>query len=332
MKQVSKGVAPILAVLVVFAIFLITQGVNPIEIYTSMITSSLTNSYGIGEVIIKSTPLILVAVATSISAKAGLVNVGGEGQLVIGALFATYTAVFFVGDMPSIIGLLCMALAGMLGGLCWSGIAAILRVKANMNETITTVIMNYIAYLVVSVAVYGKLKDPDAFSYPMSPKIADSLKLPTITGKVSIGIMIALVVAVGAWYVLKKTSIGYQLRVIGGNTQAAIHAGYKVKKVQFCAMLVSGAIAGLAGMIEISAVEGRLRTTTGTNYGYYGFLAAWMAWNNPLAAIITSLVIGFLSVAGNVLEINSGLPSASTQILMAMVLLAILWKGKGEKK
>ena len=97
-------------------------------------------------------------------------------------------------------------------------------------------------------------------------------------------------------------------------------------------MLVSGAISGLAGMIEISGVEGRIRTTTGTNYGYLGFLAAWMAWNNPIAAIFTAFVIGMLSVSGNILEISSGLPSSSTQILMAVVLLAILWKGKGKNK
>lgn len=331
MKKIMKAIAPVAVMIIAFGVFLMTQGVNPLEIYWNMITSTLTSSYGIGEVILKATPFILVAVATSISAKAGLVNVGGEGQLMIGALFATYAAVFWLDDMPGIIGIPLMAFAGMLGGMVWSGIAALLKVKANMNETITTVIMNYIAVNVISLAVYGPLKDPEAFSWPMSPKIAASLELPAIWGKVNIGILLAVFIAVGAWAVLRYTEIGFRLRVIGGNAKAAESAGFAVKKIQLTAMLVSGAVAGLAGMIEIAGVEGRLRTTTGENYGYLGFLAAWMAWNNPLAAILTALIIGFLSVSGNVLEFSSGLPSSATQILMAVVLIAILWRGKEKK-
>lgn len=331
MKKLIKAIAPVAAVIIVFGVFLMTQGVNPMEIYLNMITSTLTSSYGIGEIILKATPFILVAVATSISAKAGLVNVGGEGQLMIGALFATWASVFWLGDMPGIFGILLMALAGMLGGVIWSGIAALLRVKANMNETITTVIMNYIAVNVISIAVYGPLKDPEAFSWPMSPKISASLELPTIWGKVNIGILIAVLIAAGTWAVIRYTEIGFKLRVIGGNIRAAENAGLSVKRIQLIAMSISGAIAGLAGMIEIAGVEGRLRTSTGENYGYLGFLAAWMAWNNPLAAIVTALIIGFLSVSGNVLEFSSGLPSSATQILMAMVLIAILWRGKEKK-
>lgn len=332
MRKCIKTITPIIAVILLFGAFLLTQNVNPLEIYSNMITSTLTTSYGIGEVILKSTPFILVAVGTSISAKAGLVNVGGEGQLIIGALFSTWAAVFWLGNLPGIIGIPLMALAGMLGGMAWSGIASILKVKANMNETITTVIMNYIAVNVVSIAVYGELKDPDAFSWPMSPKISDNLELPVITGSINIGFLIAVAVAVGAWLIIRYTEIGFKLRVIGGNAQAAEGAGFPVKKIQFIAMLVSGAIAGLAGMIEIAGVEGRLRTTTGADYGYLGFLAAWMAWNNPLAAIITALLIGFLSVSGSILEFSSGLPSSATQILMALVLISILWKGKEKKK
>ncbi len=331
MKKILRTIAPVLAMLVLFGAFLLTQGVNPLETYWNMITSTLTSSYGIGEVILKATPFVLVAVATSISAKAGLVNVGGEGQLMIGALFSTWAAVFWLGGLPAILGLPLMAIAGMLGGMVWSGIAALLKVKANMNETITTVIMNYIATNVVSIAVYGKLKDPEAFSWPMSPKVSASLELPVLFGKVNIGFIIALLAAVGAWAVIRYTKTGFWMRVIGGNAKAAESAGIAVKRIQLLAMLASGAIAGLAGMIEIAGVEGRLRTTTGKNYGYLGFLAAWMAWNNPLAAIITALIIGFLSVSGSVLEFSSGLPSSATQILMAMVLIAILWKGKEKK-
>ncbi len=318
--------------LIVYAIFLVSQNHNPIEIYYNMISQTLGNSYGIGEVIIRSAPLVLLAVATCITSKAGLVNVGGEGQFAMGALFATSSAIFLLEDVPNIIGITLMALSGIVGGMLWAFIAAGLKVKANMNETIVTVIMNYIAYFTVSYFVYGALKDPDSFNWPMSPKISEQLELPSIINSISVAIVIAIVIALSVWIILKKSKWGYMLRVIGANPIAALHAGYSVSRTQVIAFVISGGIAGLAGMLEIAGVEERLRTNTGVNFGYLGFLAAWMAWNNPLAAIFTAFIIGLINISGNVLEISSGLPSSSVEILMAIILLSILWKGKGGKK
>ena len=316
----------------VFGIFLQTQGVNAIETYGSMIVSTLGTSYGIGEVVIKSTPLVLIAVATAVSAKAGLVNVGGEGQFAIGALAAAAAGMLFLQDAPGAIGIPLMALAGIAGGMLWSGFAGVLKVKANMNETITTLILNYIAIQVVSFFVYGPLKYPNSFNWPQTAQISPQLQLPRLGGgKVSIAVFFALGSAVIIWLALKKTKWGYKLRVIGGNPIAAAQAGYHVAKNQLIAMLVSGGLAGFAGMLEICGVEFQMRQTTGTNYGYLGFLAAWMAWNNPLLGIVTAFIIGFLSVAGNTMEITSGLPSSSIRILMSIVLLAILWKGRRKK-
>ena len=327
-----KWVAVILAPIIIFAIFLLCQGVDPIETYINMITSTFTNTYGISEVIIKSAPFVMIAAATCLTSKAGLVNVGGEGQFAMGALASTAVAILLVPNAPGVVGIPLMVLAGIIGGMVWSGIAGVLKIKANMNETITTVILNYIAYQLVSYIVYGPLKDPDSFNWPQTAEISQSFVLPSIGGIVSIGIIVALVLSVAVWFVVKKTKWGYKLRVIGSNPVAAIHAGYNVCRTQLIAMLISGGMAGLAGMLEIAGVEMRLRQTTGVNYGYLGFLAAWMAWNNPLAGIITAFIIGFLSVSGNVLEFSSGLPSSSVRILMSIVLLAILWKGRSKRK
>lgn len=322
----------ILVPIVAFGIFLQIQGVSAIETYGAMVSSTLGTSYGIGEVIVKSTPLVLIAVATAVSAKAGLVNVGGEGQFAVGALASAAAGMLFLQDVPGIIGIPVMALAGIAGGMVWSGLAGVLKVKANMNETITTLILNYIAIQVVSFFVYGPLKDPDSFNWPQTAQISQQLQLPRIGGsKVSIAIFFAIGLAVIIWLVLKKTQWGYKLRVIGGNPIAAAQAGYHVAKNQLIAMVVSGGLAGFAGMLEICGVEFQMRQTTGTNYGYLGFLAAWMAWNNPLLGIATAFIIGFLSVAGNTMEITSGLPSSSIRILLSIVLLAILWKGRRKK-
>jgi simple sugar transport system permease protein len=299
--------------------------------YKNMIDSTIFSSYGFGEVIIKAAPFILIAVATSFSAKAGLINVGGEGQFAMGALFSTFTAVFLLKDFPPIPGIILMALVGILGGMVWGVIAGLFKVIAGMNETITTLIMNYISYQIVNFFIYGILKDPESFNWPMSAKIASNLRLPHFgNSRVSIAIVISLLIAFAIWFILAKTKWGYKLRVIGGNTKAALHAGFNVGRNQLMVMALSGGLCGLAGMMEIAGVEERLRSTTGVNYGYLGFLAAWMAWNNPLLAILTSLVIAFLSIAGNTLEITTGLPSSAVRILMALVLLAILWKGKGK--
>ena len=330
-KNAGKLLAVLAAAALLFAAFLLANGADPLAIYSNMISSTLFTPYGIGEVLIKSTPLILIAVGTCISAKAGLINVGGEGQFAIGALFSTAAGLSIGDSLPSFMGIVVMMLAGVFGGAIWSGVAGILKIRANMNETLTTLIMNYIAYQIVSYFVFNDLKDPDSFNWPQTAKIAHSLRLPRIAGKINLGILIALAAAVIVWLLVRKTKWGYSLRIVGGNANAALHAGINVEMVQIVAMLLSGALAGLAGAIEIAGVEERLRQTTGVNYGYLGFLAAWMAWNDPAVAVLTAAVIGFLSVSGNVLEISSGLPSSAISILMAIVLFAILWKGKGRK-
>lgn len=329
-KESAVTFVYLLFAFLIFGLFLSINGTNPLLIYENMFGSTISDSYGLGQVIVKTSPLLMIAVATCISAKAGLVNVGGEGQFVLGAMFSTMAAVFLVPNASGFIGKIVMAAFGMLGGAIWSGIAGVMKVKAGMNETLTTVIMNYIAFDIVAYFVYGTLKDPESFNWPQSPKISRQLELLEIAPGVSVAIIVALLTAVITWYVIKKSAKGFTLRVIGGNTAAAKHAGIDVDRIQIQAMLISGALSGFAGMLEIAGVEGRLRTTTGTNYGYFGFLAAWMAWNNPLLAILTAFVIGFLSVAGGVLEISSGLPSSCTKILMAIILLAILWKGKSK--
>jgi len=322
----------IFAAFVLFGAFLMMQGANPLDVYRNMFQSTLTDQIGISKLILKSVPFILLAVATCISTRAGLVNVGVEGQLMIGMLFTITASNFVLGDMPKFVALLLLAVFGMAGGALYGGIAGFFRVKANMNETITTVVMNYISYYIVSMAVYGFLKDPEGFNWPMSEQISDNFTLPILFGTVNIGIIIAIFVVALAWLLLNKTKTGFKMKVVCGNANAAVHAGISVNKVRFGAMLATGAIAGLAGMIEICGVEGRLRTTTGQNYGYLGFLAAWMAWNNPVLSVVTAVIIGFLTVSGNVLEFKNNLPSSCTQILMSLVLLAIMWKGKGGKE
>ncbi|GAB7387123.1 ABC transporter permease [Bacillaceae bacterium] len=325
--NLNKSVILLVPVLI-FTLFLLLVGVDPVAIYTAMFQSTFGDLYGFGEVIIKTTPFVLTALATALPARVGLINVGAEGQLAIGALFTTWIGVFYLKDLPGIVGIPILFFAGAMGGALWSAVATFLKVKGGMNETITTLLMNYIAFFIVGHFVHGILKDPESFNWPFSPQLSDALRLPTLPGtRIHFGILLAIGIAILVWLITTRTRLGFRLRVVGGNPVAARQAGLNVGKVQLWTMIAAGAIAGIAGMIEITGIEGRLRPTTGVNYGYLGFLAAWMAWNHKLWLILTSFIIGAISVAGNAMEINSGLPSSSVQILMALVLLAILALG-----
>jgi ABC-type uncharacterized transport system permease subunit len=336
LRQAGPGLqwtAAILGPLLAFALFLLISGANPIELYGTMVGSVFGDWYGLGEVVIKSTPFMLTALAAALPAKAGMINVGGEGQLALGALVATWSAVYLLSDLPGPLGLPMMALFGALGGAMWAAIAGLLKTKGNMNETITTLLMNYVAYFTIGFFCQGILKDPASFNWPFSPPVAEQLRLPTfsITSRAHIGIFIAIAAALLVWFVIYRTRLGFRIRVVGGNAVAARQAGIDVKAIQFGVLVAAGAIAGLAGMIEIAGIEERLRPTTGMNYGYLGFLASWMAWNHPLRLVATAFVIGMISVAGNSMEMNSGLPASSVQILMALVLFALLIMGRRGK-
>jgi ABC-type uncharacterized transport system permease subunit len=332
MRRFWIGLAFVLSPFVLFALFLLSQGANPLESYQAMLRSAFGDWYGIGEVAIKSTPFLLTALAVAIPARAGLINVGGEGQLMIGALLTTWVGVFYLQGAPAWFGVPVLILMGALGGAIWGIVPALLRQYARMNETITTLLLNYVAFFTVGYFVHGPLKDPESFNWPFSPKLDEALRLPTFgSTRVHIGFLIAIVAAVVVWFVIFRTRIGFRLRVMGGNAIAALQAGIKVNRMQLLAMVFGGAVAGIAGMIEIAGIEGHLRPMTGFGYGYIGFLAAWMAWNHPLWTIGTAFLLGAISVAGNALEMTSGLPSSSVSILMAFILLTVLAVGRGSK-
>jgi ABC-type uncharacterized transport system permease subunit len=319
----------LLVPILLFGLFLWWQGANPVEAYQAMLRSIFSDWYGFGEVLIKTTPFLLTALAVVIPARAGLINVGGEGQLLIGALFTTWIGVTVLKEAPSIIGIPLLILAGAIGGAVWGLIPAILRQYGKMNETITTLLLNYVAFFAVGYLINGPLKDPEAFNWPFSPKLEDALRLPTFgSTRLHIGFIIALVLAFVVWFLLFKTRVGFRLRVIGGNAVAALQAGIKVNRMQVLAMLFGGALAGIAGMIEIAGIEGHLRPMTGFGFGYIGFLAAWIAWNHPLWAVVTAFLLGAISVAGNAMEMTSGLPSSSVSILMGLILLTVLAIGR----
>lgn len=308
----------------VFAVLLVLLGKNPISTYAAIYQGTLGDSYGWGEIIVKMIPFMLCALAAAIPARVGMVNVGAEGQLYLGAWAATWVALNF-GAIPGPLLIPMLILAGCLGGAVWAGVVAVMRTRAGLNETISSLLLNYVAILVIDYFVHGPWKDRSGMNWPYTAEFSEHARLLTFgTTRISIGIFLALAAVALYYWLMNHTRWGYQMRVVGGNPEAARRSGLPINRYIIVALLIGGAMAGLYGMIEVSAIQGRLRGGIGQGYGYIGFLVAWLAGHAPLRIVLMAALLGLLSVGGDVLQIRAGLPSSSTNILMALILFFVL--------
>jgi simple sugar transport system permease protein len=327
LKGAGRILAAYLAALVIFGAFVSLRHINPLSMYHSIWSSTITNRYGFGQVLVKSAPFILAALAVTVPARAGLINIGGEGQLVIGATAAGGVALALGTKVTGAPALLLMALAGMAAGALWAGLAAVLKLVGNVSEAISTLLLNFVAADVLAYLVYGRWKDKSGNGQPASKPIPKHDYLPTIQIlRAHAGIIVALVAVVAVAWALTRTKWGFALKVVGGNPEAARRAGLAVAGLTLSAMLVGGALAGLGGMVQFTGLEGQLRPGLAATYGYLGFLASWLARHNPYKVALAALLIGLISVAGNSLELSSHLPGGAVYVLMALVLLAVLSK------
>jgi ABC-type uncharacterized transport system permease subunit len=327
MPPAARLVGVFVASLVVFALLLVAKGSDPIEGYRAMWSSVTRDSTAFGDVLVRLTPYLLAALAVVVPARAGLFNIGGEGQLVIGAIGAIVAADVLDQSAPRIVTLVLMALFGTAFAAAWAAIAGVLRVSLGVNETISTLLLNYVATFVLAWLVTGRWKDPGATGFPQTRKLTDAESLPTLFGRVHIGLIVGLLAAVLVWAALKYTVWGFQLGVLGGNAEAARRAGFRTGTLAVSTLMVGGALAGLAGMLQVSGVEGSLRIGSMSGYGFTAVLAAWMVKHAPLKAIASSFLLAAIAVGGNGLKLRLGLSAASVNILMAIILLAVLGWG-----
>jgi len=317
---------------VVFAIFLAIIGRDPIDAYTKMFEGTLGSKFGLSEVGVKMIPFVLTGLAATIPARVGLINVGGEGQLYIGAWAATGVALY-IGLGNIWIMLPAMAIAGFIGGALWAGIAILLRNWRNVNEVISTLLSNYVAILFVNVFVFGAWKNPTGFGYPYTSDFATEAVLPTIAGtRLHLGLILPVLAIIATYLFLSRTRWGANMRAVGGNPDAARRRGIPVVRYIVIAMLVGGGLAGMAGMSEVSGIQHHLRPGISANLGFMGFLASWMAGHNPVTLIGTSLLIAVIIVGGDGLQFSGNLPSAAMLILIGLVLFSILGFRKLERK
>ena len=324
-REFVRFVASLGLALLVFGVVLAMQGSNPIEAYQGIWDTTLASRYGLSEVLVRMIPLLLCALAVAIPARVGLVNVGGEGQLYLGGLGAAFVALH-VSGLPALVSLPLMAIGAALFAAVWAFIPAILRARSWLNETISTLLLNYVGILIVQYFVFGPWKDPQSANFPQSRAFEASERLPTLSAayRVHVGIVIALAAAVAVWLFITRTRWGFEMKAVGGNPEAARRAGINLTTYLVGALVVGGLLAGLAGFGEVAAIQGRLRPNVSPGYGYTGFLVSWLAGHHPLAIIGMSFVLAVLTAGGDSLQIGQGLPFASVNLLMALTLFAVL--------
>lgn len=313
-----------LVAFVLFGVILLLAGKDPISAIKDTLSFTLGSAYGFSEVIVKMIPLVFTAIAVALPSRVVLINVGAEGQLYMGAWLATWGALTF-SMLPAGILIPLMMVLGMLGGSLWALIPAFLRARGLVNETITTLLMNYVAPSIVTFFIYGPWRATGNALYPQTEDFVPAARLPTFFDtRVHLGLVIALVLLVLYWFIMKYTRWGLEMRAIGGNPQAARRNGIPLTTYLIVILCIGGAIAGLAGMSEISGIHSRLRPGFSTGLGYMGFLISWLSGGNPIGILAMSFVVALISAGADILQINQGLPYAVVNILLAFTLFVVL--------
>jgi general nucleoside transport system permease protein len=308
----------------VFATLLAAAGKDPLKAYADTLVYVFGNTYGFSELLVRMIPLLLTAVAASLPARIGLINVGAEGQLYMGAWLTTAGALAF-SDQPAFILLPLLTVLGFVGGGLWALIPGVLRALRIVNETISTLLLNYVAPLIVSYFIFGPWRSPESSSYPESPAFVAAARLPTFFhSRVHFGLVYALATLMLYSWVMMRTRFGLDMRAIGGNPEAARRLGIPIVRYILVVMFIGGGIAGLAGMAEVTAIQGRLVSQVSPGYGFIGFLVSWLAGTSASGMVMMSFLFALISSVGDILQITQGVPYAVVNILMAVILFIVL--------
>jgi simple sugar transport system permease protein len=305
-----------------FGIIIWISGKNPIVSYRELFGSTLGSWYGFSEVLVAMTPMLITALAVALPSRIGLINVGVEGQLYMGACAATWGALIF-SSAPAWLLLPVMAIFGMLGGALWALIPGLLRAMGLVNETITTLLLNSVAPKIVAFFVFGFWHSP--MDTNKTPNFVDAARLPTFFGtRVDLGLIIGIFLLIVFWLVMKYTRWGLEIRAIGGNPEAAQRNGVPLKAYIVAILCIGGAIAGLAGMALVSGYYGVLLSGFSRGIGFIGFLISWLSFGDPIAIVLTSFVVAIITTGGSMLQLTTALPYAVINILLAVALFVVL--------
>jgi general nucleoside transport system permease protein len=300
-------------------------GKDPIAGLTTIFITPLTTKFGLSELLVKAAPLILIAVGLSIGFRANVWNIGAEGQFTVGAISggAVALAVYPAGGPLLLPGML---LAGALGGAAWAAIPAFTRTRFSANEILVSLMLTYVAVLLLTLLIDGPLRDPEGLNFPESRLFQKDAKVPILIPgtRAHIGMLIAIGVALAAWWLLRKHIFGHQVRVFGEAPRAARFAGYSENGVVWACLLGSGALAGVAGTIEAAGPVGQLVPGIPAGYGFAAIIVAFLGRLHPIGIIAAGLLLALTYIGGDAAQIALKLPSAVKGVFQGLLLFFLL--------
>ena len=347
LERLLDALLPVLATLAALAIgavMLLLMGANPVTGYAALLEGAFGSANALADTLVKATPLLLVGLGICIAFRGGVINIGGEGQMILGALAATVVGLV-LPDAPGLLVVPLALVAGFLGGGLWGGIPGYLKARFNVNEILSTIMMNVIAVQLMNLLLRGPMIDsdqPSAARIPQTVRLSQSFDLPRLAPtRLHLGAAIAVVLAFAVYFFLWRTTIGYRIRAVGLNQFASRYAGISVNRYMVLSLFLSGAMAGLAGAIQVYGVSHRM-VTDGTaagftgSAGYNGIVAALFGQLHPIGAIPASFLFGALLVGANKLQRVAQVPAALITTLNGLVVIFVvssdIWRRRRAQK
>jgi ABC-type uncharacterized transport system permease subunit len=310
--------------LLLFGVFVSLAGANPLEVFHQIWRGAFGTWFSFQNTLQRAAPLMLTALCTALPARLGLIVIGGEGAMVAGGLASVSAALALPTASPMVVTV-AMLLAGFTAGGLWIALAGFLRAYRGVNETISSLLLTYIAIAVFNHLVEGPMRDPASLNKPSTREIGDANMLGNIPGMdVHYGLVYGIVACLLAYVLMHRTVFGFAARMVGGNVRAAQLAGLKVRQLVVTVCFLAGGTAGIAGMAEVAAVHGKANASLVAGYGYSGILVAFIARHNPLAVLPVAVLLGGIRASGGLLQRTVNLPDAAVSVLQGILFIVIL--------
>ncbi len=313
------------AMLLTGSVLFLFLGQDPVHAFSVYFIKPLGTAYGVGEWLLKATPLILCGVGLALAFRANVQNIGADGQLTMGAIGGAGVALAFPDGQAGWL-LPAMLLAGALAGMAWAAIPALLRTRFHTNEILVSLMLVYVSYLFLSYLVHGPLRDPDGFNFPQSKMFQDAAMLPLLHEglRTNGAFVLSLLAVAGAWFFCRRTFAGYRMLVSGMAPAAAAYAGFSERRNVWLAFLVSGALAGLAGVGEVAGPIGQLQPSVSPGYGFTAIIVAYVGRLHPVGVLLAALLMSLLYIGGESVQMELQLPTAITGVFQGLLLFYLV--------
>lgn len=322
-KQIYPAALSLAVALVIGGLLLLVSGRDPIAAYQSMFGGAFGSVGNFAETLVRMTPFLILAISVSVSFRCGIWNIGAEGQLILGAITSTWVALS-LSSLPAFVVLPVSLIAAIVGGAFWSGLAGFLKAYFNANEVITTSMLNFVAVYLLAFLVNGPMKDPEGFNFPQSALIDSSLELPRVLpgSRLNAAFIVAVLLAVGATAYWRST-VGFRTEIVGASRRVARHAGLNVNRTIILVMVVSGALAGIAGWGEIFGLHFRLIEAIAIGMGSLAIVVALLGELHPAGMVVSAFLFAGLVVGGGAMERSAGVPFALVDVMQGIIILLI---------